>query len=149
MTAALRNPSRSYRHVLFETAPPGQLVLMLYDGVLRFLHQALQGFEIDDPADSNSTISNNVLRAQEIIRELNGSLNLPAGGDLAFHLRRVYTYSDQRLLQSNIKKEPAGIRDVMERFSGLRGAWAAMLGKQTSGAPEPSGAVSIDFRPSR
>ncbi len=110
-----------------QTAPPGQLVLMLYEGAIRFLEQALTGFTKDDPVEFNETISNNVVRAQEIIRELDRSLNLHAGGELAQQLRRLYDYFDRRLMESNMKKEDEGIREVISRISTLRTAWATML----------------------
>ncbi len=125
----------SYRKVATQTAPPGQLVLMLYDGAIRFLDRALTGFEKDDPAEFNETISNNVLRAQEIVHELNASLNLDLGGELAQVLHRLYVYLDWRLMQSNVKKEAAGIQEVIRRLTVLRDAWAAMLSGQTTTAP--------------
>ena len=73
------NPWNSYRKVATQTASPGQLVLMLYEGAIRFLERALSGFEIEDPAESNETISNNLLRTQEILFELNVSLNMQKG----------------------------------------------------------------------
>lgn len=126
------NPWQSYRQVATQTAPPGQLVLMLYEGAIRFLERALGGFEHDDPAEFNVTINNNVLRAQEIIRELNVSLNMEGGGPFADNLRRLYDYLDRRLMESNLKKEDGGIREVIERLAVLRDAWAAMLQGQGS-----------------
>jgi flagellar protein FliS len=128
------NPWKSYREVATQTAPRGQLVLMLFDGALRFLNRALTGFTKDDPAEFNQTISNNVIRAQDIISELNRSLNLEAGGELAVHLRRIYDYLDYRLMQSNLKKETSGIQEAIERLTALRDAWATMLSAQSSDA---------------
>lgn len=140
------NPSNSYRRVATQTAPPGQLVLMLYEGTIRFLEQALTGFTKDDPAEFNGTISNNVLRAQEIIRELDKSLDLGAGGELALQLRRLYDYFDRRLSESNIKKEQAGIREVIGRVSTLRNAWSDMLRcQQSTDATAPSIPVPSGF----
>src|SRR2546422_247467 len=82
------NPWQSYRQVATRTASPGQLVLMLYEGAIRFLERAQAGFALHDPVESNTTVNNNILRAQEIIRELDFSLNLTEGGELAFQLRR-------------------------------------------------------------
>ncbi len=127
----LLNPWQSYRQVAAQTAPPGQLVLMLYDGAIRFLHQAESGFSKDDPAESISLINNNILRAQEIIRELNMCLNMDLGGELACQLRRLYDYFDRRLQESNAKKQPAGIVEVISRLSVLRDAWATMLEGET------------------
>jgi flagellar secretion chaperone FliS len=140
---ALINPSQAYRRVALQTAPPGQLVLMLYDGTIRFLDQALSGFAKDDPAEFNGTISNNVLRAQEIIRELNRALDLALGGELALQLRRLYDYFDRRLMESNMKKEPEGIHEVISRVSTLRNAWATMLkGDAVTMEDRPTDAVA-------
>src|SRR5262245_44157123 len=111
------NPWKSYRQVATQTAPPGQLVLMLYDGAIRFLERALVGFTKDDPAEFNETISNNIIRAQDIVNELNSSLNVQAGGDLAMHLRRIYQYVDHHLTQSNLRKEEKGIHESIRRLT--------------------------------
>ena len=121
------NPWQSYRQVATKTATPGQLVLMLFDGALRFLDKALVGFDFDDPLDSNLAINNNILKAQEIIRELNVSLNLELGGEFASTMRRLYNYYDLQLAQSNLKKDPEGVRLVIRLLSVIRGAWAEML----------------------
>ncbi len=121
------NPWQSYRQVATQTAPPGQLVLMLFDGALRFLERALAGFVHTDPLQFNQTISNNVIRAQEILRELNRSLDMEAGGEFATTMRRLYVYMDGRLQQSNVRKQEAGIREVVSRVTVLRDAWAQML----------------------
>ena len=63
------NPWASYRSVATQTASPGQLVLMLFDGAIRFLECALNGFGSEDIVESYQTINNNVLRAQAIIHE--------------------------------------------------------------------------------
>lgn len=127
------NPWKSYRQIATQTAPPGQLILMLYEGAIRFLERSLPGFEIEDPAESNMIIHNNLQRAQDIIRELNCALNMDAGGDCATTLRRLYDYFDRRLWESNLKKNRAGVDEVIRHLSVLRDAWATMLRNQQSG----------------
>ncbi len=121
------NPWLSYRQVATKTATPGQLVLMLFDGALRFLDKALVGFDLDDPLDSNLAINNNILKAQEILRELNVSLNMEKGGEFATTMRRLYNYYDLQLSQSNLRKDPSGVELVIRLLSVIRGAWAEML----------------------
>jgi flagellar secretion chaperone FliS len=141
------NPWKSYRQVATQTAPPGQLVLMLYDGAIRFLDRALTGFSKDDPAEFHQTINNNIQRTQDILHELDASLNLEAGGELAATLRRLYLYLDWRLMQSNLKKERGGIEESIRRLTVLRDAWAAMLNSQmlpeASAAPAPQPALAF------
>ena len=134
MTAA---PLRSYQTIATQTAAPGQLVLMLYEGAIRFLERALAGFHHDDPLEFNETINNNVLRAQEILHELNNSLDLEQGGKLATTLRGLYGYMNQQLILSNTRKSPEGIHDTISRLSVLRDAWSEML-RQQAGLSAPS-----------
>lgn len=124
------NPWKSYHSVATQTASPGQLVLMLFDGAIRFLETARQGFLENDPSERNRLINHNVQRAQAIITELNVSLNLREGGDLATTLRGLYEYFDSRLLEANVKKDETGIIEVIDRMSVLRNAWAEMLTNQ-------------------
>lgn len=135
------NPWQSYRQVAAQTAPPGQLVLMLYDGAIRFLERALAGFSHTDPAEFHMAVNNNLQRAREIILELDRCLDLQQGGELAVTLNRLYDYFDRRLQESNLKKKPEGIHEVVRRLTVLRDAWAAMLGKQDPALPvsEPFG----------
>jgi flagellar biosynthetic protein FliS len=134
-------PLRSYKTIATQTAPPGQLVLMLYEGAIRFLERALAGFQHDDPLEFNATINNNVVRAQEILNELNNSLDLQQGGDLAATLRRLYAYMNRQLTFSNTRKSPEGIHDTIERLLVLRDAWSQML-RQQSGTPDASECLS-------
>lgn len=124
------NPWQSYRQVATRTASPGQLVLMLYEGAIRFLERAHAGFRLEDPVEFNTTINNNILRAQDIIRELDFSLNVEQGGELAIQLRRLYDYFDRILLEANLRKDPKGVTEVIQRITDLRDAWATMLTQQ-------------------
>ncbi len=124
------NPLKSYQTIAAQTASRGQLVAMLYDGAIRFLNQALEGFKHTDPLEFNLTINNNILRARDIVVELNNSLNLAEGGELAATLRRLYGWMNRQLLQSNARKTPDGIHDTIRRLTVLRDAWNEMLRRQ-------------------
>lgn len=121
------NPWQTYRQNATKTATPGQLVLMLYDGALRFLETGLVGFENHDPLRLNETVNNNIQRAQAILNELSLSLNMKAGGEFADRMRGLYEYMDRRLQESNIAKEKAGIEEVIRHLTVLRDAWREML----------------------
>ncbi|MGC8744171.1 MAG: flagellar export chaperone FliS [Verrucomicrobiia bacterium] len=124
------NPLRSYQQISTQTATPGQLVLMLFDGAIRFLERARVGFQYDDPLLFNQTINDNILRAQDIINELNASLNMEAGGEFAANMRRLYEYMNWRLMTSNFKKEENGVVEIIGYLTTLRDAWAEMLRNQ-------------------
>lgn len=126
------NPWKSYRRIATQTAPPGQLVLMLFDGALKSLDCALLGFGFADVGERNTAIHNNLQHAVDIIRELNGSLDLEAGGQLAETLRNLYSFFENRLLESNLKKNRKGIDEVIPMLRQLRDAWFKMLNGQTT-----------------
>lgn len=120
---------QSYRQVATQTASPGQLVLLLYNGIIRFLEQARLGFGLDDPKEFNETINNNLQRALAIINEMNQSLNMAEGGEFAVRMRALYDYFDRRLHESNMNKTETGILEVLKHVTVLRDAWAEMLQK--------------------
>ncbi|MEJ0091154.1 MAG: flagellar export chaperone FliS [Limisphaerales bacterium] len=129
------DPLKSYKKIATLTTPPGHLVLMLYDAALRSLECALIGFDAKDPGERNTTIHNNLQRTMNIVRELNFSLNREAGGDLADTLCNLYAYFEERLQESNLKKQRTGVDEVIRHITGLREAWAGMLVNQ--GLPQP------------
>jgi flagellar protein FliS len=133
-----RNPWNSYRQVATQTASPGQLVLMLFDGAIGFLERASEGFQSSDVLERNQTFNNNLLKAQAIISELDCSLNLDEGGELAHTLRRLYHYFDRRLNESNMRKDDEGVREVIQRLTVLRAAWSQMLANTANDSPMDS-----------
>ena len=133
------NTWKSYRQIATQTAPPGQLVLMLFDGALHSLERALAGFDRHDPREKFQTIHNNLQRAVSIIRQLDSSLNLEAGGRLAETLRNLYHYFDRRIVESNFKKQREGVDEVIVHLRKLRDAWAAMLASDGRTPPLPLG----------
>ena len=137
-------PWKSYRKIATLTAPPGKIVLMLYEGALRSLERAQQGFSLDDPAQANMQIHNNLQRAQEIIRELNYALNMEQGGEFAATLRRLYDYFDRRIWESNVGKRRDGIDEVIRHLNELRDAWATMLSQQAP-IPDMPAAASLNL----
>lgn len=111
---------------------------MLFEGAIRFLERAENGFTLEDPAEANQTIHNNIHRAQEILHELNMTLDLTNGGQLAQTLRSLYEYIDRRLLESNLQKTTDGLVEARRHLGVLRDAWAQMLQGQGSGEPARS-----------
>lgn len=128
------NPFKSYRQISTQTAPPGQLVLMLFDGALKSLDCALIGFQNADFAERNAAVHNHVSRATDIVRELNGSLDMEAGGELAETLRNLYSYFERRLTESNFQKSDQGVREIQPMLKQLRDAWCAMLTNESGDA---------------
>ena len=128
----IANPYQQYQESTLETASQGKLLLMLYDGAIRFLTQAHQALEAKNFQDSH----NFILRAEDVITELMACLKMDVGGEIAFNLYRLYEYMNWRLVQSNIKRDASGVLEVQARLKELREAWVEAIklqGAQTSG----------------
>jgi flagellar protein FliS len=130
--------ARTYRANAVLTASPGQLVLMLYDGALRALNGARGGFALGDEDPRRfEVINTQLLKAQAIISELQGTLNLDAGdGKFAREMHRLYDYYLRRLMDANLRKTEEPIIEVERLLRDVRNAWAEMLAKHDNTAPE-------------
>ena len=126
------SPAKTYKTISLQTASQVELVIHMYEGAIRFLEMAKLGFEYEDPIEQIETIHNNVTRAQEIINELNMTLDMEQGGETAIQLRDLYNYFDNRLFDSNMRKDVAGIQEVIDRLGSLLEAWEEIGQEQTA-----------------
>ena len=116
---AARSPA-AYKQQSILTAPRGQLVVMLYDGCVRFLAQAAHAMRAEQPAEARERLS----RAEAIIDELLSTLDLEQGGVIASRLQGIYVWSIQSLIRARLEQDPASIDTVAELFGELRESWA-------------------------
>jgi flagellar secretion chaperone FliS len=125
---ALNNPYEQYKNTQISTATPGQLVVMLYDGAIKFCKMAILGIENKNV----ETTSNNLIKVQNIVHELKISLDKKAGGDISETLESLYEYMMRRLIEANMKKDDKIIKEVQVMLEELREAWVDAV-KQTGG----------------
>jgi flagellar protein FliS len=109
-----------YRQATVETASPGKLVVMLYDGALRFLREAVEHLEASRPKEGHFAI----VRAENIVCELMSSLDFEQGGQIAKNLYAIYEFVYMHLVEGNIHKDTKRINEVIGLLSELREAWA-------------------------
>lgn len=129
--------ARTYRANAVLTASPGQLVLMLFDGALKAIALAREGFAI--PAEEPrriQVINQHLLKAQAILTELQSGLNLESGGEFARTMHRLYDYHNRRLFEANLRKQVEPVLEVERLVRELRDAWAQMLSQQDKVAVE-------------
>ncbi len=120
----------SYKKTQIDTANPETLILMLYDGALRFISQAEEAF-----AEKNlERINNMLLRVQAIIAELLASLNREKGGEIATNLERLYIFFLEKLGEANVKKDPEPMRAIKPLIETLRNTWEEAM-KQNAKNP--------------
>lgn len=113
------NPAAIYRQNAVTTQCPSQIVVLLYEGALRFMKQARMEIRRQDYAARSVSLG----RAQEIIFELNASLNMQAGADIARNLRSLYTFVWTRLNEVNARNDAVLLERLIGIFEDLAGAW--------------------------
>lgn len=119
----LQQVYQQYQRTQVETANPGKLVIMLYQGGIKFLKLAKKSMEDNDLEGVN----NYLIRTQDIINELMVTLDLENGGEIAENLYRLYEFMNYQLIQANIKKEGEPIVQVEELLVELLDAWEQIV----------------------
>lgn len=116
-----KSPS-AYRANAILTASSEQLVVALYDGAHRFLHQASVAMTQRDIATAHAKQT----RAENIIRHLRNTLDMEQGGEIADRLRAIYSFCLEQLRQARLQQDPHKIDLVDELLGRLRESWAAI-----------------------
>ncbi len=111
----------AYTEASVMTASPERLVVMLYDGAIRFLHQSAAALR----AGKRDTARERLRRATAIIDELTRSLDL-SQGEIAVGLRSIYSFCSRHLIDSTLHADPEGYEKVAELLAELRESWAAI-----------------------
>jgi flagellar secretion chaperone FliS len=126
-----RGYAQAYRATSVLTASPGQLVLMLFDGALKSLAIAQDAF--GRPSTDRTrieTINRHLLKAQSILAELQGGLNMEVGGEFAQTMHSLYDYHMRRLFEANVRKQVGPVIEVERLLREVRDAWAEMLSRR-------------------
>ena len=123
------NGYQAYTQMQAQTSAPGELVVMLYRGAVRFVSAAVEAIESRDIQAAH----NNLVRAQAIISELIETLDLTGGGELASNLLAIYQYLNRRLVEANLRKDAAVAREVEGLLRELLPAWEHAARQAASG----------------
>ena len=113
-----------YKEHAIGTQSKGRLIVMLYDGAIRFMNLAIKEME----AGNNAAKGQYIAKAQDIINELNAVLDMNAGGEIATNLRQLYCFMIRRLSEANIKRDPRLVQDVIDLLDELNQGWKAITG---------------------
>ncbi len=127
------NPYQQYQTTQFQTASTGELVLLLYDGAVRFLSRA-QAALAERRFDDAGT---DLVRAQEVVLELLAGLDLERGGALAANLRELYLFIYRTLLEANLRKDPAKVATVLRLLEPVRAAWQVVVRGEPEAVARP------------
>lgn len=111
-----------YQDSSVTTQSRGRLIVMLYDGAVKFLRQAVAAMENDTP-EAIAEKGRCIMKAIAIIDELDISLELETGGQVAENLRSLYCFMRRHLSQAHIRSDANMVQDVIGLLEELNEAW--------------------------
>ena len=115
------NAAAAYKDSKIQTASPAELTLMLYEGAIKFGNLAAIAIEKRQYDKANT----NIVKAENIISELRGTLNhkYPIANDF----KNVYNYIYQRLIDANIKKDNEILEEALGHIREMRDTWKEVM----------------------
>lgn len=121
-----------YRTLSVQTAGPGKLLMMLYDGLVLFLKQAGKAIASGQPQEAH----NFLIKAQDIVTELSCTLNMDY--EISKNLFQLYAYLKRRLVEANLKKDEQIVEEALSLATELRDTWAQVVEPEQTGASSGS-----------
>ncbi len=118
----MKNGVEAYQNTAVTTQSKGRLIVMLYEGAIKFCNLAIKEIEAQNWDEKGKYIN----KAMDIIFELNAVLDMEAGGEIAANLRKLYCFMDNNLAQANTNKDPEKIREVIKLMKELNESWKAI-----------------------
>ncbi|OKP98442.1 flagellar export chaperone FliS [Paenibacillus sp. P46E] len=113
----MTSPYEKYRQSSVQTSTPAQLVMMLYDGAIRFVRTAMDGLNKMDYEKTNLNFG----KAQTIISELMSTLD--QSYEVSKNLFSLYEYTNHLLIEANIRKNPEKAEEALGYLTDLRETW--------------------------
>lgn len=118
---AINNPYATYQNNSVNTSTPGELTLMLYNGCLKFIEQAKRALEDSKVEERNLAVQ----KAQAIISEL--MLTLDQSIPVAENMLILYEFANSRLVDGNIKNDPALFDEASSIIMEFRDTWKQVI----------------------
>ena len=117
----MNNPYQSYQQNSVNTASPGELTLMLYNGCLKFITLAKKAMKAGNVQDKNT----NLIKAQNIIHEFMVTLKMDI--KVSEELMVMYDYIHRRLVEANVKSDETILEEVEGLVTELRDTWKQVI----------------------
>lgn len=133
-----KNAFKQYQKTQVTTASPEKILLLLYEGAIRFVKIAQVRMQEKNIAEKGKYIS----KTMAIVSELMNTLDHSVGGQLAADLENLYMFMIDKLIEANIKNEPEHLEVVEKLLTTLYGAWQDVVNN-----PRADGVPSSDHQP--
>jgi flagellar protein FliS len=128
------NPYKKYQKTQITTASREQVLLMLYEGAIKFTKQARTAMQQKKIAEKGSYIS----KSTAILSELMATLDFKVGGQLAVDLENLYVFMIDKLIEANITNDPKNLDHVESILVTLYQAWKDVIeNPRADGVPSP------------
>lgn len=114
------NTQIAYQQAAVRNASAVELVIMLYDIMVRDLQQAIEAMHANHIELRTARLKHALL----VLEQLEGSLNMDAGGSLAANLSRLYSLTRKQIMDAQMKRDPEILREMVRLLLDVRGAWA-------------------------
>jgi flagellar secretion chaperone FliS len=121
----MKQAYQKYKNTSVQSASKEKLLLMLYEGCIRFMKQALVAMDKKDIAGRGMNIG----RAYDIVMELSNTLNFEVGGDLAKSLEQLYMFITEQLTKANAKGDRKAMEDALRIMETLQAGWIEAVEK--------------------
>ena len=112
-----------YRSNAISTSGQERLIIMMYEGAIKFTTMAIQSIDEGDIAGQGKYIS----KTHDIISELSLALDIEKGGEIALRLESLYQYMLSQLTIANIKSDRKILENIIKILSPLNNAWEQLL----------------------
>lgn len=116
-----------------QTATPGQLLIMLYDGAIRFCRQGIEAIKEQRYSDANTSL----LRVQDIVSEF--VITIDRTNPISENLLHLYEYFNARLIEANMKKDVEPVEEVLSHLIDLKETWIQAAKQYNQQAAQTSG----------
>jgi flagellar protein FliS len=120
------NRGNVYQEISVQTSSPAKLVVMLYEGGIRFLRQSIDAMQAKDLDRKRQSID----RAVAIIQHLHDTLDTAKGGQLAADLDKLYTYITSRILDGSAKLQTKPLEEAIKLLTTLLTGWEEVVKKE-------------------
>ena len=136
----------AYKSTNIRTASQGHLVVLLYEGAVRQLSAAADMFDAANTVKARDIekFNNCLQKAQAIITELQVSLDMDRGGEIAKNLMSLYIFFNNELMSANINRDKKKIDFVLSMMTELSGAWR-QAANSTANAPAATVANALNI----
>ena len=114
----MNNPYQKYVDQSISTMTPGEMVVQLYEGIIKQLTKGCMCIDESDVKGANEAFQ----KAQRIIEHLMKTLDFKY--EIADNLSELYIFFNTQIFQANMKKEKSFVEDIIPLVNELKEAYA-------------------------